>query len=338
MVDNSEAIREVAFYYPGHLWHHTDWIKTLLLFFDGIGLLVPEYKKGEPEARDPVLAGPLRDRGLLHYLVADEAVDKQATEQLATAIANFIASGAFDSLARDGTAFHEISMSRMGYYGDRGLAQMLFEELESQGLARKSKDGVSIPLHPAVRYVILVLLAQILRPRGPSMGLDLSPATDQFRIVRALTEFLDLPEAPSAGRVVAFDLQTVSVDLSSVPLDEVLGFRSENRAAHQKYARSVRDFARQLSLMPEVERQAAFTDRQAEIEDLASDLRRKARKAWRRPASFALGLAGAAWTYSTGNPIGALLAAGALAARGLSENDKEAGAFSYLFAAHEQYA
>ncbi len=135
MADNSESIRDVAFYYPGHLWHHTDWIKTLLLFFDGVGLLVPEYKKGEPEELDPVLAGPLRDRGLLHYLVADQVVDKQATEQLATALTNFIASGAFDSLARDGTAFHEISMSRMGYYGDRGLAQMLFKELKSRGLA-----------------------------------------------------------------------------------------------------------------------------------------------------------------------------------------------------------
>lgn len=338
MADKSDPIREVAFYYPGHLWHHTDWIKTLLLFFDGVALLVPEYKTEEPEAFDPVLAGPLRDRGLLHYLVADQAVDQQATEQLATALTNFIASGALDSLERDGTAFHEISMSRMGYFGDRGLAEMLFEELESRGLARKSKDGVSIPLHPMVRYLILVLLAQILRPRGASMGLDLSPATDQFRIVRALTEFLDLPEAPSAGRVVAFDLQTVSVDLSSVPLDEVLDFRSEHRTVHQKYARSVRDFARELSLMAEVDREVAFTDRQAEIEDLASDLRRKARKAWRQPASFALGLAGAAWTYSTGNPIGALLAVGALAARGLSGTDKEAGAFSYLFAAHEKYA
>jgi len=257
---------------------------------------------------------------------------------LATALTEVIVSGAMDSLAKQGTAFHEISMSRMGFYGDRGLAEMLFEELESRGLARKSKDGVSIPLHPTVRYLILVLLAQILRPRGASMGLDLSPATDQFTIVRALTEFLDSPEAPSAGRVIAFDLQSVSVNLSAVPLDEVLGFRAEHRVAHQKYARSVREFARQLSVMPEAERLTAFTDRLAEIEDLASDLRKRARSAWRQPASFALGLAGAAWTYATGNPIGALLGGGALAVRGLSGKDKQAGAFSYIFAAHERYA
>src|SRR5205809_2312700 len=144
MANNAESIKDVAFYYPGHLWHNTDWIKTLLLFFDGIGLLVPEYKQGEPEIRDPFLAGPLRDLGLLHYLVADQVVDRLATEQLATALTEVIVSGAMDSLAKQGTAFHEISMSRMGFYGDRGLAEMLFEELESRGLARKSKDGVSI--------------------------------------------------------------------------------------------------------------------------------------------------------------------------------------------------
>ena len=68
MLNRNEPDREVAFYYPGHLWHRPEWIKTMLLFFDGVGLLIPEYKQGEPEMVDPVLAGPLRDQGLLHYL------------------------------------------------------------------------------------------------------------------------------------------------------------------------------------------------------------------------------------------------------------------------------
>lgn len=333
-----QGLREVAFYYPGHLWRNSEWIKTLLLFFDGIGLLIPEYKQGEPEIADPVLAGPLREQGLLHYLIADRFVDKEATEKLATALTQFIASGAFDSLMKDGSHFDHISMSRMGYYGDAGLANMLFEELEARGLARKSRDGISVPVHPAVRYLILVLLAQILRPGGTRLGLDLSPTTDQVHIVRTLTRFLDLPAAPSAGHVIAFDLQSVSVDLSSVPLDEVLGFRSEYRLEHRQYVRSVREFARAVSLMPADERAAAFADRQAEVDDLANDLRRRARAAWKRPASFALGLAGAAWTYATGDPIGALLGAGNILVSESGSPDKEAGAFSYLFAAHGRYA
>ena len=64
-----EALSEIGFYYPGHVWQRGDWIKTLLLFFDGTSvLLVPEYKQEEPERFDPVIAGPLRDEGLLHYL------------------------------------------------------------------------------------------------------------------------------------------------------------------------------------------------------------------------------------------------------------------------------
>lgn len=338
MLNRNEPDREVAFYYPGHLWHRPEWIKTILLFFNGVGLLIPEYKQGEPEMVDPVLAGPLRDQGLLHYLVADQVVDKEATERLATALAEFISFDAFDSLSKDGTAFHEISMSRMGYAGDMGLADMLFEELKARGLARDSEDGVSIPLHPFIRNLILVLLAQILRPKGPGLGLDLSPVTDQPQIVRALTEVLNLPSAPSAGHIVAFDLQSVSVDLSSVPLDEVLGFRAEHYKEHRRYIRTVRDFARELSLMPEQECQAAFSDRQAELDDLATDLKRTARTAWKRPASFALGLAGATWTYTTGDPIGAILGAGGLLLGGIGSHSNEAGAFSYLFAAHGQYA
>jgi hypothetical protein len=74
---------------------------------------------------------------------------------------------------------------------------------------------------------MLTLLAQILRTNGTKLHAELSPATDQPRIVRALEELLDLPALPSAGNVVAFDLQCLSVDLSTVPLDEVLAFRKE---------------------------------------------------------------------------------------------------------------
>jgi len=41
--------REIAFYYPGPMWSSAAWIKNLLLFFDGVGLLVPAYMKDRPE-------------------------------------------------------------------------------------------------------------------------------------------------------------------------------------------------------------------------------------------------------------------------------------------------
>ncbi len=338
-MSTAKELQEVAFYYPGHLWYEPEWIKNLLLFFDGVALLVPEYKKGEAERVDPVLAGPLREQGLLHTLIADQVVDREATERLVAGIERLVALGSFDSLKQTGSAFHEISMSRMGYFGDEKLADALFQTLRTRGLAKDSADGVSISLHPTVRYTILVLLAQILRPRGIDRGLDLSPATDRFELVRGLTELLNLPSVPSAGHVIAFDLQNLTVDLAAVPLDEVLAFRAEHKRAHRNYVISARKFARELSLMPEEgERRRAFSERQAELDDLASDLKRTGREAWKRPASFALGIAGASWTYATGDPLGALFAAaGTLLGLGTAERP-EAGAYSYLFAAHGRYA
>ena len=62
------GLPEIAFYYPGPLWYLSDWAKSLLLFFDGVALLVPAYMKERPEQLDPIMASPLRERGLLHIL------------------------------------------------------------------------------------------------------------------------------------------------------------------------------------------------------------------------------------------------------------------------------
>src|SRR5439155_7765360 len=121
-----------------------------------------------------------------------------------------IRSGRFDRLRRDGTAFHELSYSRIGGYGDAELADALLKELKARKLARDTEDGVSVPMHPVVRSTVLVLLAQILRPKGDDLGMELLPTTDQPQLVEALCEFLSLSKPASARAVVAFDLETVA--------------------------------------------------------------------------------------------------------------------------------
>jgi hypothetical protein len=328
---------EVAFYYPGPVWYHSEAMKNLLLFFDGIALLVPEYLLDKPEHVDPSLAIPLREQGLLHVLKPEELLDQGATEELATHLADIIHSGLLDELSNEGGEFHELSMSRLGYDGDASLAKMLFEELKARGLAKDSQDGFSIPMHPQVRYLILVLLAQILRPRGDAIGLNLLPATDRPQLVGALLQFLGHGDVPSAGNVVGSDLLTVGVDLSTVPLDEVLGFRKEHLREHRAYANAVRAFVRDLSQIPEGERARELAERQSELDQLSADLRAKHRVAWRKPASFALGAAGAVWTATTGDPWGAILTAGSLVT-GLTKNNRNrGGAFSYLFSARSRF-
>lgn len=330
-VAESQAHPQVAFYYPGPVWRSPDHIKNLLLFFDGVALLVPEYMAHRPFEVDPSLTSGLQEHGLLHILKPEQLIDRPAAEALATQLAELIASGVLDHLGGKTGPYEELSMSRMGSLADEGLARMLIEELESRGLARRSEDGVSIPMHPFVRNLVLVLLSQLLRPAGLREGLDLCPATDWPSVHVGLSEVLGLPTMPTEARVVDLDLHVVGVDLSAVGIDEVLEFRAAHIDEYRSYARDVRRFMRELSSVPQDERDVALHDRAAEIAHRAWQLQHMSRKWWRRPAGLALGLAGAAWTVRTGDIIGGLLAVGAGAAAALPKRPPDVEAFSYLF-------
>jgi len=146
--------------------------------------------KERPEQIDPAIVAGLKQHGLLDIIEPEKAVDRAATEKLVMALTDVIASGVLDDLAKESTVFHELSMSRLGYYGDESLAKMIFAELKKLGLAKDTEDKVSIPMHPKVRLLILVLLSQILRPYGKVINANLSPATDMSNMVRSLSELM----------------------------------------------------------------------------------------------------------------------------------------------------
>jgi hypothetical protein len=326
---------EIAYYYPGPLWRSGDWVKTLLLFFDGVALLVPEYLRDKPFRNDPVMAEPLQDQGLLHILEPETFIDQPSTERLTQIMVDLITSGAFDRLDRR-PRFHELSYSRLGGAVDSSLADLVLEALQERGLARASEDGVSIPMHPLVRATVLVLLAQILREPGRRRGLALQPVTDRQDVLDGLLSTLRLPQLPSAGRVIALDREQVSLNLASVPLDEVLEFRATHGPQHRAYMRHLREFLVELAGLDELDRARAFVDRREELADAADDLRRRARRYWRKPlAGFGLGVAGAAWSAHQGDYPASLiqLGAGLLSLQGMPDTGS---AYSYLFTAQRR--
>jgi hypothetical protein len=314
------------------MWHRDDWIKTMILFFDGIGILLPDYLHGKPEREDPAIAIPLREKGLLHYLEPETIVDQAAAQKLSAAMMNIIKSGALDRLDRE-AEFHELSASRLGILGDRKLAQDLFNELKSRGLARDSEDTKSIPMHYMVRGLVLVLLAQILRPHGEKMGAELSPATDRPEFVKALGELLSLPNTPSAGNVVALDLATVAVDLRLVPMDEVLSFRKENFKEHRAYVNCVHRLTRELSVLSPKERAEELKVRTEQLQDLASKIKAVNERAWKQPVNFGLGMLGAFWGLAKHDYFGALIGAVRAITSMKGESPVAMGAYSYLFKA-----
>ncbi len=109
-----ESPDEIAYYYPEPYWliNEGGWIKSLLLFFDEVAILLPNYMYGRHVSADPTLAGPLEDKGLLRILQPEWFLDERTTEKLTEIVTALIESGAFDDL-QAGSVLAELSMSRM---------------------------------------------------------------------------------------------------------------------------------------------------------------------------------------------------------------------------------
>jgi hypothetical protein len=329
---------EIAFYYPNPYWYDVDWARNLILFFDGIGMLIPNYMSDASRFDDLAVIEGLKQHRLFHVFQPESFLDKDAATRLEAATIAIVDSGALDRLQKEEDAFGTLSMSRMGFHVAEDSANRILAELKKRNLARDSDDGVSIPMHTTVRYLILVLLAQILRDNGRKAGFELLPATDRPLLVSALAELLSQRVMPSAEHVISLDMQAVGVDLGSVPIDEILSYRAENRELYRKYARQLKQTVHELSLMPSDIQDSALEQRQDEIESLASDIRKRSRKAWKKPAIFVLSAAGALWRLYRGDAVGASLAgASALLSVGNGES-VETGAYSYLFSAKQRFA
>ncbi len=243
--------REVAYYYPGPIRSSGDWVKNLILFFDGIALLVPDYHphRYKPGFSDDAVVAGLQNHDLLYIIQPEMAVDAAATKALATAMETVFLSGALDHLKDEVRAFERLSNARIGYEGDEMLANNILFELKQRHLANDADDQGYISVHPHVRILILTLLSQILRPYGERIGVELSPTTDKSELVRTLGTLLTAHNPMPTGAVVEFDLACVSVNLGPVPIDEILDYRRQNFEAHRLYCTSARKFANELSRM-----------------------------------------------------------------------------------------
>lgn len=322
---------DFAYYYPNPVWDDGDWIKGLILFFDGIGLLVPSYIRDKPFTTDPAIAEGLAEHGLLKIFEPETFIDDRATRQLATAFQQVLDSGALDSLSARGEEFHHLSMSRLGYAANAEIAERMYGELERRGLARSTVDGYSIPMHPAVRTFVLVMWSQILRETGFAAGYTFHPTSDRPQVLDALREILSAPQLPSTGNVVVTDLQTIGIDLGAVPIDEILSFGEAHGAEYREYARELRSFLRDMTALTATERSEALSDRNEKLRDLSADLTRRGSE-WRSDAGIGIALTGAVWTAVQGDPLAAVLTAAGLGLQA-SDTSQKAGAYSYLFAA-----
>lgn len=168
----------------------------------------------------------------------------------------------------------------------RAVAESVNAKLNERGLAKATEDGVSVPMHPVVRSAYLLILAQLARATGARHGLDLHPVTNGRGAGTGFRRLLAVDVMPSRGQVVDFDLEVVTVELETIPLEDVLAFKRESAGAHRRYMQNLRAFTFDLSVMEDADRARALADRRADLQDEARDLRERASKAWRSPKAM----------------------------------------------------
>jgi hypothetical protein len=130
-------------------------------------------------------------------------------------------------------------------------------------------------------------------------------------------------------------MQTVGVDLSQVPIDEVISFKQQNDTLYKSYRKSVKAMIHDIGESSSVERSNEMLgQRKEEIEEIANSIRKISLSTWGSVIGFSLGALGAAWTVTHGqDSIQGILDFGGLIASGLSVAGDNTGAYSYLFKA-----
>lgn len=328
---------DVAYIYPASFWgmNEASWVKSLLLFFDKVAILLPDYMYGRHHIADPSLAQPLEDCGLLEVLEPKSWIDEEMAKILTETVSGLLVNGVFDDLAK-AEYFQELSQSRLGFSVDVELAESLVSKLRDKGLAMPSADGVSVPLHPEVRTTILVLLAQLARKAGSKRNMSVHPTTNDEGAINDLVQTLSRERMPSRSSVIALDLQPVSFDMESIPLEDFIQFRAGHKDSHRAYVRDLRGFMAELAEIDSSDdREALLLQRREELADASDDLQASTRKAFgKNLRSMLLGLVGTSCSFATGDAFGLTLGALGLGLNALDIKNgasSDFSAYSYLF-------
>lgn len=337
-----EARQELAHYYSDWIWDDRSLLrmKSLLLFFDGVALMLPSEHFDRTVDQEPILAQPLLEQGMLHNFTPGNWLTPRIVAKIrdaAYAVTHELAAQAGQRSAPSPQPGRDVTITTAHFTVPVEDTGSIIDQLLSDGVieGRQSLLGPDmVRLSSPVRSVILFALAlaaqasiETHRIRLVGSGQHASrPAwgdEDLYRVFTASTSGV-------YADVFARDIQDVGIDLSAVPLDEVLDYRRQHGETYRAYARNLRTVVRTLVDEEAVDREELLRDRTEEILDQANTLRR-ARRDWGRPtAALALSAMGAAWTARQGDGWGSVLAILAALA-GFAKPSSPSSAFTYLF-------
>ena len=211
---DASSVKDLGYYYTDWIWQDrsTDFMKSMLLFFDGLTLALPSDLAAEVIERDPVLAGPLAERGLLVNFDPVTTLDGATAEQLARALTACVKqfpdrvlrgepqnitgahwgaagtiTGAHWGFDVGGPASHALPIEMQSITGvhfgsfaerDTQAVDAFQRLLTKRGLISPDTRRGLYRMSHGVRLLILAFFAQALRAQLDAQGIVLHLATD----------------------------------------------------------------------------------------------------------------------------------------------------------------
>ncbi|MEV2254502.1 hypothetical protein AB0I94_28665 [Streptomyces sp. NPDC050147] len=338
-----------------YLYYASDWIwdidfethiKSLLLFFDGVAFSLPGEAISEVINRSSGLAQPLTEHGLLINLVPEETLPVESSAQLAEALTQWVTDNR-DLLASMDEPYEALTPQHWGVRPHEQVreAEVLSATLRRLGLAYPTHHQDIWHLSPHVHLLVLMFYCKALhRAIQQRSDITLQPVFEahEFKHTygftpRQLIEMvmssssLTTSQRRGSVRIVESDIRQVGVDLTHVPLDEILDFRRQHRDSLRSYVRGLRGLLLAAEHFNNEQFEAELRERANQIDQEARELRRATRRAFGATlAGSALSIAGAAWTATQGDLVGALLATAAAGVT-FTPPSQPATAYSYFF-------
>jgi hypothetical protein len=342
----------VGYYYTDWIWPEraTDSMKSLLLFFDHLALVLPQRLHDVVVSEDPILALPLKEKGILLNLDPESWLEEAESDRIVNEVYNALAE---DSIPRNDRDYASLTTAHFGF--ESRATQELLAKLQGKGLIDGQVVDSVVQMAPAARLIILTALASILYEKSFRQGLELSLITFEngpsvkmrkgqtavrrqkpyrwypeslMDVTREALEFVTLWE----------DFEAIGVDLSAVPLDEVLEFRQRHGTEYRAYIRGLRSFINTFRWGEEANDLEQFNERREELLDQSADLRRLSRRTFgRRAAILSVTAAAFGWSAYHGDPVSAALSSLAAALSLPSNPERSQRPFAYLFAIEDEF-
>ncbi|MGW3942267.1 hypothetical protein [Streptomyces phaeochromogenes] len=352
-----DGARDFAYYADDWIWPgtRTDLMKSTLLFFDGLALSLPQSIADRLIDSSPVLAQPLAERGLLINLEPETHLQADTAYLLARGLHEVL--GRFPPAGQLSVQRARATIGSFHWGGVRAhlesnvLSRMMLARGYAELDAEPHSEGEPLfRVDPAVRLLILNAYCQALRTDLQQQSdITLQPVAQTWDHSRRewyhSMQFLQWAAARvtpgtgfAAAEIMATDLHTLGVNVSAAPLDEILGFRAEYRSELRAYTAGLRTFLENTAGLSDQQYESEKRARIERLNEEAAALKSTTRRAFGRMGiATGLGIAGAVWTGTHGDLMGALLA-GAAAAAAVTRPAQPVTAYTYILHAGHAFS